>query len=294
MKKRYLYVLCLLMVVSGVSFVACSEDDEDDSESFDMSKLVGSEWKRTYSYFNTDDASGEEGECLLTFTSSTQAQEYISYHGKEWSGEDGDRYQSYSGSTTIFYTYQVTGTKISLQGEEEYDEPTYAVVSGNKMVASNDLEWTLVKAGTGNVEEPLSSYTWENMQGAWMQSELYGMYASALETYKNQNVSSEVLLNNSYDGDFGVSGYQFSASGGIKNLYVCTKIWHNENALILKIMNTSDRKTVYWTDIEHDTFTDKMTIRDDKIYHNGKVRFEILSSKIIMETSTETMYEKVK
>lgn len=294
MKKRYLYVLCLLMVVSGVSFVACSEDDEDDSESFDMSKLVGSEWKRTYSYFNTDDASGEEGECLLTFTSSAQAQEYISYHGKEWSGEDGDRYQSYSGSTTIFYTYQVTGTKISLQGEEEYDEPIYAVVSGNKMVASNDLEWTLVKAGSGNVEEPLSSYTWENMQGVWMESELYGMYASALETYKSQNVSSEVLLNNSYDGDFGVSGYQFNASGGIKNLYVCTKIWHNENALILKTMNTSDRKTVYWTDIEHDTFTDKMTIRDDKIYHNGKVRFEILSSKIIMETSTETMYEKVK
>ena len=294
MKKRYLYVLCLLMVVSGVSFVACSEDDEDDSESFDMSKLVGSEWKRTYSYFNTDDASGEEGECLLTFTSSAQAQEYISYHGKEWSGEDGDRYQSYSGSTTIFYTYQVTATKISLQGEEEYDEPIYAVVSGNKMVASNDLEWTLVKAGTGNVEEPLSSYTWENMQGVWMQSELYGMYASALETYKSQNVSSGVLLNNSHDGDFGVSGYQFSASGGIKNLYVCTKIWHNENALILKTMNTSDRKTVYWTDIEHDTFTDKMTIRDDKIYHNGKVRFEILSSKIIMETGTETVYEKVK
>ena len=134
------------------------------------------------------------------------------------------------------------------------------------------------------MEEPLSSYTWENMQGVWMESELYGMYASALETYKSQNVSSEVLLNNSYDGDFGVSGYQFSASGGIKNLYVCTKIWHNENALILKTMNTS----------EHDTFTDKMTIRDDKIYHNGKVRFEILSSKIIMETSTETMYEKVK
>ena len=301
MKKTNLYNIWLfLALICSTTFIACGDDDDDDNDngsgSFNMSKLVGSEWKRTYSYLNTEDASWEEGECLLTFTTSGQAQELISFRGQEWdwSYEDGDQYKSYSGTRTVFYTYRVSGTKIILQGSEAYDDPINIVVSGNKMVATGDMEWILVKTGSGNVEEPTSSYTWANMQGVWMESVFYGAYASEIETYKKQNASSNVYLYNSYNEDFGVSGYQFNANGEIKDLYVCTKIWHNDGALILKTINTSDNKIVYWTDIENDSFGDKMIISGNEIYHNGNVRFEIVNSKMIRDSDSGTLYEKVK
>lgn len=296
--KKSWSVLSIMMLLSCGMFIgACGDDNDDNGDNFNMSQLVGSQWKRTYSYLNTDDGSKEDGECLLTFTTSGQAEEYISYHGAgwEWSYENGDEYKSYSGTNTEFYTYQVTGTNIILKGDEEYDEPINIVVSGNKMIASSDLEWTLVKKGSGNVKDEDSdySYTWTNMQGVWMENDIYGAHAETIETYKRQNAASSIYLNNKYDGDFGVSGYQFNASGAIKDLYVCTKVWHNDNALILKTINTSDNKTVYWTDIENDSFSDKLTIRKNEIYHKGNVRFKIISPNLIMEND-DTYYVKVK
>lgn len=296
LKKSWSILSIMMLLSCGMFMEACGDDNDDSGDKFDMSQLVGSQWKRTYSYLNTDDGSKEDGECLLTFTTSGQAEEYISYHGAEWkwSYENGDEYKSYSGTNTEFYTYQVTGTNITLMGDEEYDEPINIVVSGNKMTASNGLEWTLAQKGSSSVEEPTLSYTWTNMQGVWMESNTYGAYAETIETYKRQNASSNIYLNNSYDGDFSVSGYQFNTSGAIKDLFVCTKIWHNDNALILKTINTSDNKTVYWTDIENNSFSDKLTIRGNEIYHKGNVRFEIISPKMILEKSSDTIYEKVK
>lgn len=296
LKKSLGFISIMMLLGCGMFMGACGDDNDDDG-SFNMSQLVGSQWKRSYSYFDTDDSSKEDGECLLTFTSSGQAEEYISYHGAgwEWSYENGDEYKSYSGTRTDFYTYQVSGTNIILMGDDEFDDPINIAVSGNKMIASNGLEWTLVKVGSdNNVEEPTSSYTWANMQGVWMLSDIYGAYADEIETYQRQNASSNVYLNNSYEGNFGVSGYQFNSTGGIKDLFVCTKIWHNDNAIILKTIYTSDYKTVYWTDIENDNFSDKLVIRGDEIFQNGNVRFEILNPKMILEKSSDTIYEKVK
>lgn len=295
LKKKLGFISIMMLLACGMFMGACGDDNDDDG-GFNMSQLVGSQWKRTYSYLNTEDASKEDGECLLTFTSSGQAEEYISYHGAgwEWSYENGDVYKPYSGTRTNFYTYQVSGTNIILKGEDEFDDPINIVVSGNKLIASSGLEWTLAKAGNeNNVEEPTSSYNWTNMQGVWMESIPYGDCAASIETYKRQNASSNIYLFNNYYGDFGVSGYQFNSAGEIKDLYVCTKIWHNDNAIILKTIYTSDNKTVYWTDIENDNFSDRLIIRGDEIYQDGNVRFKIINPKLILEND-DTYYEKVK
>lgn len=290
-KKTWSIFSMVVLMICSMTIVACGDDDDENGGNFEMSELVGSQWKRTYSYFNNDDFSKEDGECLLTFTTSGQAEEFISYHGADWqwSYENGDEYKSYSGTNTVFYTYQVTGTNITLQGDGEYDEPIKIVVSGNKLIASNnDLQWTLVKKGSGNVEEEQDSYTWSNIQGVWMEDIAYGAYAATFETYIRQNMPSSVYL----DDDFYVSGYQFNASGQIRDVDLCTKIWSYENALILKTINARDR-TVYWTDINSHGFSDRLTIRGNEIYHNGNVRFKIINPTIIQEISTETIYVKV-
>ena len=297
MKKLNLYLSRFLIAVMCISFTACSSDDDSSNGgSFNISQLTGSQWKRSFSYVDTDNGSWEKGECLLTFTNSNQAEEVITYQGEgwEWSYEDGDQYKFYSGTYTSFYTFQIKD-KILIFNNEEYDDPIQMKISGNKMIGSNGVEYTLVKKGSSADEEkPSSSYSWANMQGVWMESDTYGAYAETIEAYKSQNAISNAYLNNSYDGDFGVPGYQFNASGNIKELYVCTKIWHNDNALILKTIYASDNKTVYWTDIENDTFSDKLIIRGEEIYQDGIARFEIINSKMISEKSSGIVYQKVK
>lgn len=147
--------------------------------------------------------------------------------------------------------------------------------------------------GTGGSDAGGSdSYTWASIKGVWMESGTYGAHASTIETYKRENMKSAAYLNNLYDGDFYVSGYQFNASGKIRDVDVCTKIWHYENALILKTIYAPDQ-TVYWTDINTDGYSDRLTIRGYQIYHDGNARFKIINPTIIQETSSGTYYTKV-
>lgn len=298
MEKIKLWTMCCLSII-GLLLSSCSSSDDNDGKDdggFNISQLVGSEWQRNY--YNINDDGWEKGDCLLTFISGNQVSEEITYHGEGifWNPEsDEDEYKSYSGTNTSFYSYRMNGT--TLVFTDEYGGNFNVTISGNKMRSSNGDEWTLTKAGTGSGDDKSESggstttYSWSNMQGVWMKS-TYEAYLSTINTYISQNATSDVFLNNHYDGDFGVSGYQFNSSGAMKDIYASTRTWHNDDALIFKTIYTSDNKTVYWTDIENDSYSDRLTISGDKIYYNGNVRFEIFDSTKMFEG--ETLYVKVK
>lgn len=290
--------LCALLcsVILSVSLSGCSSDDEDSEPQVSTTQLVGSQWERSYSWMDSDDLAWEKGKGVLTFTSSSLAEEIVTYNGQGYQYNydlDFNEYKSYSGKNTIFYTYKVSGNQIILKNEEDGTVIT-AVLSGNKLKADNSFEWTMVKAGSDNDEEESqdNSYSWANMSGVWMQ-DLYDAYASEIQVYKSQNSTSSVYLNNSYNGNFRVWGMQFNQDGQMREVDVQFKTFHNTGALVFETIYTSDRKTVYWTDVSKDSYGDKYIIRGNEIYLNGKLAFTIYNDKMLIDAYTDNMYVKV-
>lgn len=286
-------MLYALMLCLGLS--SCSSDDENGG-SISMSQLVGSEWKRSYTWVDMDNGAWEEGEGVLKFTSSSRAEEEVKYHGEDWKYNydlDCEEYKPYSGTSFSFYTYQVSDGKIILR-DEEYGNTITATLSGNRLTGGDDYQWTLVKAGSGDEGsgDSQDSYSWADMQGVWME-ELYDAYAAEISVYKSQNSSSEVYLNNAYNGNFRVFGIQFNASGSRKELDVQMKAFHNDNALVLQTIYTSDGKTLYWTDVENDSYRGSYIIRGNEIYYNGNVVYNILYPNMITDQANN-VYVKVK
>ena len=154
-------MLYALMLCLGLS--SCSSDDENGG-SISMSQLVGSEWKRSYTWVDMDNGAWEEGEGVLKFTSSSRAEEEVKYHGEDWKYNydlDCEEYKPYSGTSFSFYTYQVSDGKIILR-DEEYGNTITATLSGNRLTGGDDYQWTLVKAGSGDEEggDSEDSYSW--------------------------------------------------------------------------------------------------------------------------------------
>lgn len=292
---RLSVLLCGVILCFGLS--ACSSDDEDGGKVIGTSQLVGSQWQRSYYWIDQDDLAWEEGQGLLTFTSSSLAEETVTYHGWGYKYNydlDINEYKSYSGSNIVFYTYEVINDEIILKNEENGTTIT-AVISGDKLKSDSEYEWTLVEAGSGNDEEDQAhgnSYSWSNMSGVWMQ-DLYDAYAGEIQIYKSKNASSSVYLNNSYNGNFRVWGMQFNQDGQMREVDVQFKTFHNTGALVFETIYTSDRKTVYWTDVSKDSYSDKYIIRGNEIYLNGKLAFTIYNDSILIDANSDDMYVKV-
>jgi hypothetical protein len=290
--KSWVKITSLLYgVIFCLSFCSCSSDEESNDPVFDMSRIVGSQWERSYSWTSSDDPSWEKGKGSLTFSNSHQAIEEISYSGEgfEYNYNLGIyEFKSYSGSHSVFYTYEVEGNRIVMQNEDTGATFT-ATLSGNKLV-SEDYEWILVAPGTGsadgdNGDKPTGpSYSWENMQGVWM-DDLYDAYSGEILELQKQNMPSGAFLGSYTHGNFRVWGVQFNQSGQMREVDVQFKTFYNTGALVLRTIYASDRKTVYWTDVSKDTFKDKYIIRGNEIYYNGKVAFTIYNPNMIEDTS---------
>ena len=71
------------------------------------------------------------------------------------------------------------------------------------------------------------------------------------------------------------------------------KAFHNDNALVLQTIYTSDGKTLYWTDVEGDSYRGSYLIRGNEIYYNGNVVYNILYPNMITDQANN-VYVKVR
>lgn len=69
--KQFYYSM-LAATLSLLVLAGCSSGDDEGS--FEISQLVGSEWKSSYEWLDPDDLSTESGSEVLVFTSSTRAE----------------------------------------------------------------------------------------------------------------------------------------------------------------------------------------------------------------------------
>lgn len=276
-----------------VGFVSCSSDDDgDETPSFSMSQIVGSEWKTSYYVVDDGDGSYERGNSTLTFKSSSHAEIVSEYSGKEWIWDGYDQFKYYSGTRTVFYSYTKSGNNIKLQNKENEYDIIDLTLSGNKLISSSSTTpWTISKVGDGNSNAGDTGYSVSNLQGIWMESDAYNADLSIFAIYEQQNAYSSTYLNNEWYGDFGVEGILIEASGAYKWLYVCCKIWKSN--IVLKTIYAKD-KTVYWTDIENGKYQDnKMIVSGNKVYIGGKETYEIRSAKTLYEIDTNKYFDKV-
>ena len=291
--NRRLFILMMAICVA----VSCSKDEDSLDNLVRNDELIGSEWKRVSEHLDIDDGSWEKGNHLLTFNNSSEATEVCEYNGKgwEWSYEDGDRFKPYSGTHTSFFSYKIDGKKIILTDVEDGDVKSYTL-SGGKLVCE-DIEWTLVKKGSGNnATEPddIKKITWNDLHGVWIDRDEYYAMLETTDTYQRQNMSSNVYTRESHDLSFrlDLGGIQFSSTGKERNLWIKPKTWKND--LVIKKIFASDNKTVYWTDIENDSYSSyTLLIRDNKIYKNGVVKYEIANNGDIYDVNNEIFYVKV-
>ena len=158
------------------------------------------------------------------------------------------------------------------------------------LVGSDDYLWTLIKAGegSGSGSGETTSYSWEQMQGVWMESK-YDECASIISVYKQQQQPSSAY----YNGDFGVYGLQFNSNGQSREVDAQMKAFHNTGAIVLETIYASDGKTVYWTDVSKSSYRKQYSIHGDKIYYNGKEYFQIFDATHIHDLIGGEDYVKV-
>lgn len=281
MKK--LYYSMFMAVISLIVFASCSSEDE--AGSFEISQLVGSEWKSSYEWIDTDNLSMESGTEVLVFNSSNQAKRTTEYSGKGWDynynlGEE--EYKSYSGTRYTFFEYTVSGNTIHLQATDDSYYTIDLVVSGNKLIDnSDDRIWDLVKAGDGVESEESSAYSWSNMSGFWMIEDPYTTYAAIIAQYESQNASSSAYLGNPEYGYFNCEGMHFNSDGQKKKVVMEMRAF--ENTLTLDRINASDQN-VYWTNIYTSSYSGiAYTIHGNQIYYGGEPQFNILNSNMITD-----------
>lgn len=289
--NRFYYSM-LVAAISLITFVSCSSEDEVGS--FEISQLVGSEWKSSYEWIDTDDLSMESGTEVLVFNSSNQAKRTTEYSGKGWDYNYDlgiEEYKSYSGTRYTFFEYTVSGNTIHLQATDDSYYTIDLVISGNKLIdSSDDRVWDLVKAGDGVEADESSTYSWSNMSGFWMLEDTYNVYAAVIEQYKSQNAPSSAYFNNPEYGYFTCWGMHFNSNGQMKKVTMEMRAF--ENTLILDRINASDGK-VYWTNIYTSSYSGiAYTIHGDQIYYNGEPRFEILNSNRIVDIVGNAIYVK--
>ena len=280
--KQFYYSM-LAATLSLFVFASCSSGDDDGV--FEISQLVGSEWKSSYEWLDSDDLSMESGTEVLVFISSTQAKKTTKYEGYGWDYNYNlgtNEYKSYSGTRYTFYEYTVSGNVIHLRPTDDYYTFDLAISGNNLIDDTNDQIWTLSKKGDGVESDETSSYSWSNMSGFWMYDEPYSEYASTIQVYKAQNAPSSRYLDNPEYGYFNCFGMHFNADGQMKEVVMETRLF--ENTLTLDRIDTSDGKTVYWTNIETGSYSGiKYTIHGNTIYYSGEPAFEIVNSDIIKD-----------
>lgn len=280
--KQFYYSM-LAATLSLFVFASCSSGDDDGV--FEISQLVGSEWKSSYEWLDSDDLSMESGTEVLVFISSTQAKKTTKYEGYGWDYNYNlgtNEYKSYSGTRYTFYEYTVSSNVIHLTPTDDYYTFDLAISGNNLIDDTNDQIWTLSKKGDGVESDETSSYSWSNMSGFWMYDEPYSEYASTIQVYKAQNAPSSRYLDNPEYGYFNCFGMHFNADGQMKEVVMETRLF--ENTLTLDRIDTSDGKTVYWTNIETGSYSGiKYTIHGNTIYYSGEPAFEIVNSDIIKD-----------
>ena len=142
---------------------------------------------------------------------------------------------------------------------------------------------------SGNSDET-SAYSWSNIQGVWMEDK-YEACAAEIAIYKQQNVSSSVYYNN----DFRVHGIQFDGQGHMKELRVEMKAFHNTGALVFETINTGNGETVYWTDVEGDSYgSEQYTIERNMISLYGQPHYEIYTPNHLIEEGSGQIYVSVR
>ena len=297
-KKVFGVLTCTLVFSIGLSGCSSDEDSGDGGGLTNMSQLVGSEWKRNYSWMN-DDGSYEKGEGTLKFTSSNSAHEDVTYHGKEWRYNydlDVDEYKSYHGERTNLYTYTVSGNTITMT-DLEYDNEIVLRLSDGMLVAESgsDDVWQLVKAGDGIGEGTGgASYTWADLQGIWADEVEYGAYKSEIAVYRAQGSPSSTYTDNAHHGNFRVYCMEFDGEGNVRDLYPYMRTVYNSGYPLLMQFMASDGQMVYWTDLKPDSWERRpYVINGNKLYQNGVVRFEILRPGQMVEVASGTFYTKV-
>ena len=300
MKKVLSALFCALTLCMG--FCNCSSDDDEGEGGglADMSQLVGSEWKREFSWMN-DDGSNGTGTGILKFTSSTSAQEDVTTQGTGWEYNYDlgyEEWKPFHGQSTSLYTYSVSGNTITMT-DLEYGHEMTLHMSGDKLVEENGEgnEWQLVEAGdeTGDVSGGGSTaYSWTNMQGIWAEEINYQAYLSIISIYQAQAANSSIYTNNSEHGNFRVFCIEFDGEGRMRELNPYMRTVYNNGYPLLLQFQASDNRMVYWTDLKPGYWSNtNYIISENQIYHLGTKRFDILTSNRIQDCISGEFYCKV-
>lgn len=153
MKKQWKTSIYSFVVLAISSLcISCSSDDNNESGTFQKDKLINSVWSSSY-YDIGDDGETEKGDETLTFTSSSTAEVYAVYTGKQWN-DDYTNLKNYSGTYTIYYNYSVSGNTITLIDPDENESTWEYTLSGNSLIRDDKI-WTYVKNNPETTDDDL-------------------------------------------------------------------------------------------------------------------------------------------
>lgn len=270
------FVFSCLLGMTGCS----SENGEGETSTIDLTKLVGSEWESSFISYG-DEGSYTNGNEVMVFNSSYQAKVTGEYHGMEWdynysTGED--ELKPFHTTGNIFYEYTVSDNIIILN-DGEY-ETKYKIVGRQLVQIGGDRVWELIKEGDGVEDELHNDYTWENMSGFWMNSDPYVSHRKEIERLERMFSASNAYLRGTY---FHCWGMHFNSLGQRKDIVLETRLFQNEQTLYK--ISTSDAKTVYWTNIERNSYTYiKYEIHGNEIYYANTLVYTIIDENTITDS----------